>query len=126
MSEGLLPNSFVTDLKLIENYVYATINGNGLWRRNLDEFPLGIEENRNPISISIYPNPSTGLFNVDLDDVGPISLSLFSLKGQVLQTIEYQDYEDSIMLDLSNFSKGIYLLKITSDKSITYKKIIVN
>ena len=62
-------------------------------------------------TINIYPNPSTGHFNIQ----SPIGiykdgLSVFDIFGKL---IIYKE-ENVSQLDLSNFSKGVYLVKIAN------------
>lgn len=78
---------------------------------------LGIASHITPEpTISIYPNPSNGQFNIlsDSQDLGRIMV--YSIQGeQVLETEERQ-------FDLSNFPAGMYFVKM-ENASRTYKII---
>lgn len=72
--------------------------------------------------IKVYPNPSNNLIHIKSPQ--PIQqIKLFSLLGKLV----YQNSNFQGAIDVSNFSKGIYLLKIISDEGSYFtKKIMVN
>lgn len=68
-------------------------------------------------TITIFPNPSNGLFNIQSSNGTIGTVSVYSSMGQLIQ----QTTESTI--DLSNQPEGIYLIKTTSDLSKTYKVV---
>jgi hypothetical protein len=104
-----------------------TVSGN----RNLVAnfvLEINVSEIDNNIALNIYPNPNHGTFNIDVKYLKSSSLNIeiINSQGQVV----YQSYITNIEnfqnnLDISNFSKGIYLLKINNGGLIQTKKIIV-
>lgn len=79
---------------------------------------LGIEQIviEKPI-ITIFPNPSNGVFNVQSSNGNIGTISVYSMMGQlILQTTESS-------FDLNNHPEGMYLIKTTSDLSKTYKVV---
>ena len=83
----------------------------------------------NPIlsSISIYPNPSTGLFTVEFKRVkeNNSNISIVNSIGNVVFSEELIIGEFSKQIDLSNFSKGIYFLELQTEREVYKKKIIL-
>jgi O-glycosyl hydrolase len=80
--------------------------------------------NNNLLEVRLYPNPSEDKINILFTDYSTYSLNIFDLKGQKIMQKTIFDNEASI--DISEFQKGTYLLKISSmsdEKTIT-KKII--
>lgn len=78
-----------------------------------------------PLSYDLFPNPTPGVFSIDLKEQGKKTIThaiLLNLNGVV---IEEKDIEDnSTTFDLSNQPDGIYLLKIQStDGHQTWKVI---
>ena len=67
---------------------------------------------------TIYPNPSSNDFTVTLD--GMLSVSVFTLEGRLLRTIEASGNECLI----ENLSNGVYLLKINTINGIFMNKIV--
>ena len=78
------------------------------------EYNLGSEP-------SIFPNPVHDIMRIKSDSEIR-SLSLFDIQGRLLRTIEINGLNGEV--DISNFSKGTYILKITSSEKI-YTRLIV-
>jgi Secretion system C-terminal sorting domain len=72
-------------------------------------------------SITIYPNPTKNNIKINANTVLK-SIQLFDIQGRILQ-IKNQD-KNATSLDISNRSKGIYFLKITTEKGSKIEKII--
>ena len=59
------------------------------------------------INVSIFPNPSTGIFQVNAQ--GESRVSVYSIKGEnVLQ----QNFVDTTKLDLTTYTKGMYFVVV--------------
>ncbi|PJB15793.1 MAG: hypothetical protein CO118_02235 [Flavobacteriales bacterium CG_4_9_14_3_um_filter_32_8] len=84
---------------------------------------VGIKEITNNI-VSIYPNPSTGLFRVNFgNNNSTINYSIISVEGKV---VKYEKINaNTTIIDLSNESKGIYFVKITDENNIFIKKLVL-
>ena len=86
--------------------------GNHIWIDNVTvgEF-VGIESpDQTSDYISIYPNPSNGIFNVILKNkVEDVRYSVFNSVGAVVQT---GNCEKSFQIDLADMPSGLYLLSI--------------
>ena len=72
-------------------------------------------------SISVYPNPTNGNVNINCNNTIK-SIQLFDVQGRLLQTDLVN--QTSTVIDISNKSKGVYFLKIISDKGIGVEKIV--
>jgi hypothetical protein len=79
-----------------------------------------IEEDQ--IKLNIFPNPNNGNFNLELNGMD-FFVSCFDLNGKKIISKECSDFCN---FDLSNVSKGIYLLKLESEKMNLIKKIIID
>ena len=64
------------------------------------------------VSMSVYPNPSTGVFDLIISESTAVinSILVFNLEGRLLY--ESQSATSSVTIDLSDLDHGIYLLKI--------------
>lgn len=95
---------------------------------NVDDFLIsGVlsKENFQLNNISVYPNPSKGIFNISLGDISPSLLEVYDLTGKIILSQKHiiiSNYET--MIDISNVSQGIYFVKITADNQSTVKRII--
>ncbi|MFC4738544.1 T9SS type A sorting domain-containing protein [Flavobacterium ponti] len=95
---------------------------------NIDDFVItGVLSNTNfeLNNVSVYPNPSTGLFNISLGDIEPSSIEVYDLTGKVILSIKdisISNYETT--LDLTSASQGIYFIKINDNNQNVVKRII--
>ena len=80
-------------------------------------------------NLSIYPNPTSGLINIDFKVIGPINFEvrIINIIGERLFFDNLKSFEGeySMSLDLSNFSKGIYFLEIETNDGVINKKLIL-
>lgn len=77
--------------------------------------------NYNNQSISIFPNPTTSFISIDGENIEIIEIT--NIEGQIIYQIEV--YNDKISIDLSSQSKGVYFVKVITNKGIAIKKIVV-
>ncbi len=76
---------------------------------------------KNLNSFNIYPNPSSNNITVDIPEKSIIEIS--SVQGQLIKTFTTTDNKTNI--DVSNFTKGVYIVRIISNSGIFNKKFIV-
>ena len=77
--------------------------------------------------VVVYPNPSNGIFKINLGNLEPITLDVYDVAGKKIITekdIIISNFESN--LDLSNASNGIYFIKITTESTTFTKRIIKN
>ena len=75
--------------------------------------------------ISIYPNPSNGLFTIE----NLQALEIIDINGRIINQFNNltANQSNSLTVDISNQPKGIYFLKIKSQGGKSFsKKLIVN
>lgn len=85
---------------------------------------VGIDENNTLNSINIYPNPTNGLVTVNLGNHnGSINYSISTIEGRIVNQ-ESNVTTNRMTINLSNESKGVYLLKIEDQTSSKVYKII--
>jgi hypothetical protein len=72
-------------------------------------------------SVKIYPNPTNSLVNIS-GDFNLKSIQLFDVQGRLLQTSLLN--ETNTVLDLTSKSKGMYFVKVISEKGIKVEKLI--
>jgi hypothetical protein len=81
----------------------------------------GVNENSEAI-ISIYPNPSDGIFTVSAKDVVIQHGALYSVNGELLQRKAY--HANEITIDLSEYATGSYLLYLTTESQTKIFKLL--
>lgn len=73
--------------------------------------------------INIFPNPSTGLINVLLDNVQSADYVLFNAMGKEVKADKLQGNKQPNILDMSNLSTGMYVLKVYTTGELITKQI---
>lgn len=77
---------------------------------NTIAFPLGLTEEKKTGNLLIYPNPSNGIYFLEVPTGTEASLvEVYNLQGQVVQSLALQ--EGINVLDIIDFPSGLYLLK---------------
>lgn len=76
-------------------------------------------------SVNTFPNPTTGLVNIQLTDVetATTQIQVFNALGQVILSKEVQE-QNNIELDLSKETSGLYLIQIVNGNAKFSEKII--
>ncbi len=106
----------------------------GNWNENLvltnafhiDNPTVGIQEVEKS-TMNIYPNPCTGKATLALNNNSGESPEVFvtNLEEQLVKRFKAKAFESEITLDLSGQAKGIYFVKIASEKGVSVQKLII-
>jgi hypothetical protein len=106
-------------------------HGNNLFIDNIEvDGPVGIPgHGKNDLGLRIYPNPSNGNFNLYIEKGDKnINITIYDLQGQKV-------YADRLLsgmgiitkeINLSELSKGIYYLRLTTENVTQVEKIVIN
>ncbi len=84
---------------------------------------VGVNENEN-LSFNIYPNPNNGMFTIELPEyTKDVRIEIINLQGEII-------YNDILVanrnnINISNYAKGVYFVKLVSDKAERIEKIII-
>lgn len=103
---------------------YDATNYQELWAINIT---TGIEENNNNFSPTIYPNPTTGIFQLTTDNIqsAKLELEIYNLLGEKVYMATKTNVGTNYIIDISNQPKGIYFVKIYDGDKIYSNKIVV-
>ena len=90
----------------------------------IDFTTLGVEE-FNPLSaVKIYPNPAMSTLNIEHPLIEGMILTLFSIDGKKL--IEKAISKKLTKIDISKFSKGVYLIQLTQGSNNFSQQIVIH
>jgi len=85
----------------------------------------GVEQTNSDIHFSIGPNPAKDIVTISDNEVyKEMQVSIFDVQGKQLGNYKFQK-QNPIHLDVSNFSKGIYFIKIQTEPSVETKKLTI-
>ena len=80
--------------------------------------------------ISVYPNPTSGVFRVEIEqaEVGDLQIQILDLQGKVVYTRDVDSFQGdgNKIIDISQLSTGMYLVRISLNDSIALFKIEKN
>src|SRR5690606_28862937 len=80
-------------------------------------------------TLKIYPNPVTEgmlFISYDADKTDKLNVEIFTLTGQrILSKSLNASYSGKAQLDVSNLAAGFYVMKMTSGKNSTTKKLVL-
>lgn len=90
--------------------------------RTRDEIAAGIVTNKMPEVITIYPNPTSDMFNFSV--AGNVqSMKIFDITGSLIKN-ETQLSRNTV--DVSSFTKGVYKVLIISSQGAFVSSLIIN
>ena len=128
----------LTDFITGVSYYQDQVNQNNDWALGTDGFvarfdltPLvGIEELLDDGStIGVFPNPSSDIFNININlsnSKKKIVITVFDVIGKLVytETIKNPTTQINKSINLTSFSKGMYVLNIQLDDDVLSKKLI--
>ncbi len=91
-------------------------------------FPLGVELNQWESFMELYPNPSSGIFQCDINLNQPddINLYLTDLMGRIIEHKKLRQFSHGVIpIDMSERASGVYLVIVQAGSGIMTKKLIV-
>jgi hypothetical protein len=87
---------------------------------------IGIDELNRENAMSIYPNPATGMVTIEVTPLQNEQLFVEVMDIQGRQIHQSRITAAKITLDLSDQPKGLYIVKMYSERRSELKKLILN
>ncbi|HXP53166.1 MAG TPA: T9SS type A sorting domain-containing protein, partial [Bacteroidia bacterium] len=81
-------------------------------------------------SLEVFPNPSTGIVNVNIAlayEKQNVGVKVINTMGQVLWLDNYKGVSGNVkkQIDLSTYSKGVYIVEVTTGNSTMFRKVVI-
>jgi hypothetical protein len=89
-------------------------------------YPVKIDE-LSKSTFHIFPNPSDGLFNIELmTNAGNHSINIYNMMGSLMKTVSLNtNAPGTYPLDLSELSNGFYMINVSSGSFNMFKKVLI-
>jgi len=85
---------------------------------------LGVNEVTSLNGVKVFPNPASGIVNIELKNGKDKSIAVLDITGRVV--LANSDKNDSVKLDISTLSNGIYYVRIQSQNATDIIKLVKN
>ena len=89
-------------------------------------FTTNVNEFASKEYFSVYPNPTNGNFIIDLSSLKEENVVVTIIDAQGRTVFEKTTNEKTILVNISHYAHGIYLVKVQTGNSIMIKKIVKN
>jgi len=98
---------------------------NGLFVVDGDVPVVDVDEHELEIEVIVYPNPSVGLFNINLAvfEGQTIKVDILDINGKLIRNEETNN--STFTIDLGKEANGIYSIILSSDKATISKKLVL-
>lgn len=106
-----------------EDYVVMLLDKN-------DPPPTSVRELDNEMHVEIFPNPSTGIFNLKFVSYGPernLKVRITDITGKEIWDRQYlfSGEEWEMQMDLNNYARGVYMMQVIWGGEMINKKLII-
>ena len=120
--------NIIIDVSSVTNGTESGVQQATVVIKDDDDTVAGIEDLVSGKAISIYPNPTSGIFKVRFNDTwkGNVDLKVLDIFGraQYLRRIDNSSGQVEHEVDISNKTDGIFVLEIVQDDKRVIRKIV--
>ncbi len=75
-------------------------------------------------NVSIYPNPSSGTFNIEMKSISDFRYDIYDITGKAIMN-SVDIINNSFEVNLNDYSKGVYFFKLYSSEGSVTKKLLI-
>ncbi len=122
-----IPNEVFSGINLANVILYVPVGTQSaylaapVWQ-NFGTVTLGTQDFLINNNFQTYPNPATNVVNIDLLEIDDSDLEVFDFNGKKLLSQKLSNLSNTI--NIENFSSGVYLFKVSSNKGSATRKVI--
>ena len=85
----------------------------------------GVKANLDSKAVSVYPNPSKGVFNVGVNNLkgSNFAMEVRDLQGKLIYS--GVSGANNTVIDLKDVAAGVYMLQVSTDSEVAVKRLVV-
>jgi hypothetical protein len=119
--DTLCCNAYVA---VTDSFYYVTLNDSITYRRSIHDL-TGIATHATEPTISLLPNPATDFLTLKIENVQllPFTFQLYNLQGSLQK--EGKTSNSQTEINVATLPRGLYILKIITEKEIITKKVVL-
>jgi photosystem II stability/assembly factor-like uncharacterized protein len=125
-----LPNVKIAEIEIFydeeapeNSKLIAASYGRGLWETDLVALTSDASDLTDETSLRIFPNPSSGIVNIDNPDYQSVNLRVTDIAGKLI--LKKQIQKGSNQMDLSHYDAGVYIVDFLIGNKQYSKRIIL-
>lgn len=73
----------------------------------------------NNYQVKVYPNPSAGIFNIELNEHANMSIEIYSIIGQKIYSENIQNNIQQV--NINSLTEGMYLIRVLKNNRVVYQ-----
>lgn len=104
-----------------DNTLYS--NGNSWAIRLVKRSGVGIQENPSLEGVTIYPSPTDGPLQIEVDAPGRMEVEVFNALGELVHTSSFQGSRTT--LDLSDQAAGMYTVRVSNGDLFNIQRVVL-
>ncbi|MCX6233602.1 MAG: C10 family peptidase [Bacteroidetes bacterium] len=129
LSGSMIPGNITGVGPLMITFSTNNIINKGGFAADYEIDNVGVDEKDPFASLSVYPNPATDLLNIRFKIIHSqeIEISLTTTAGYTVYRSDMYRLSGNqdLPVDISNFTSGVYILRIMGDDGIVIRRIII-
>lgn len=105
----------------------GVINASGCLSESCQNITINLVSVNNPVNtlFNVYPNPTNGLFTIELSNNLTADITLFDATGKAVFKADTNG-SNMLQIDASNLVQGVYLLQVNNEGTMHTERIIVS
>ncbi|MDG5492060.1 T9SS type A sorting domain-containing protein [Psychroserpens sp. SPM9] len=121
-----LPNVRINELEIntADDKIYAATYGRGLWRSSVYDASLSVSELELE-TFKVYPNPAENTVSLEWDKNEAVSVKIYDVMGKLMYFAKDLDVSEPTTIDVSNYTSGLYFVRINNTSGFVTKKLVV-
>ena len=122
-----LPNVIISELEIntADNKLYAASYGRGVWRSNLYDPSLSVDEFELN-NLTLYPNPAKTEVNLAWNRNDEVTIRVYNSLGKLMFYAKNQSLINPLAIDITQYASGLYFVKVNNTNGVVTKKLIVD